>query len=132
MKLIMPAEDGVPNLQIRRVQKEIEAERSAMRGIHSQTSTELAKALDRLRAMADREELRALSVVALTRPSRELPQAEAMDQVLLALAPSCKVLFSCPRTDRPLAVDLVRMTEAFLNQVMATQFPPPPPSDFPA
>jgi hypothetical protein len=125
MSVIMPETNGVPNMEIRRIQKALLKERAQQRGVHQKTADEISKDLDQLRAMADRGELRALVVVALLRPSAELP--EVSGSLTVAVAPMVKTLFACPRTDRPMALDLARMTDAYLQFVMAHEFPPDPP-----
>lgn len=125
--LILPSKDGVPNLEIRRHQRTIEEQRKLERGVNPQTGHEIAKTLDELRKLADQGMIRALVVVALTRPSREMPEAPNRE-VQPVVAPNTKVVFSCPRADREMAVDLARSAQAFLDHVIVNHFPPPAPT----
>ena len=122
-KLILPESNGVLNIEIRRMKKALEAERQQQRGVHPRTADQIATELDKLRAMAQEGQFRAMVVVGLLRPSREQPETPS-DSLTVALAPMVKTLFACPQTDRPMALDLARMTDAFLQHVMTHNFPP--------
>lgn len=121
--LILPQMNGVPNLEIRRVQRELETERAQQRGVHPQTANEISKELDKIRELADQGAIRALAIVALLRPTREMP--ELSEKLHLAVDANAKVLFACPATDRPMAEDLAATTQAFIEHVMRVSFPPP-------
>jgi hypothetical protein len=125
-KLILPMENGVPNFAIRRMQKELDEIKRNQRGAHPQTSEQISKALDKLRAMSDQGQLRSLLVVALLRPSRECLE-QAPKNVAAVVAPTVEVIFACPRGDREMAVDLAQVSTAFIDKVMTDHFPAKPP-----
>lgn len=122
-KLILPETNGVPNLAIKRMEREIAAARAKERGVHPQTADQLARELDKLRELADQGLIRALVVVAMTRPSSEMP--DRPPKIPISLEANVRVLFACPQTDRAMAVDLASTADAFIEQVMRTKFPPP-------
>lgn len=122
-ELILPSSNGVQSFEIRRMLKTLEQERQHQRGVHPQTQEQISIELDKLRALADTGSFRALVAVGLLRSSAELPK-EIPHDMPVALAPMVKTLFSCPHTDRAMALDLARMTDAFLQHVMSHHFPP--------
>lgn len=118
-ELILPDNNGMPNLEIRRMQRELEKERANTRGVHDETAHELSKALDELRVYSDQGKVRALFVVCIM---RDPPKTRVMSE----LGPECRALFACPRSDRELAVNLCHATDAFKDLVMSSQYPGPP------
>lgn len=62
--LILPSRDGVQNLEIRRIQRALEAERQDP-SIHPQTAGEVTRKLEELMVLVDRGKVRALVTTAL-------------------------------------------------------------------
>jgi hypothetical protein len=112
-KIILPEEGGVPNLEIRRLMKEIEEERKD-RTIHPQTVQEMTGALERLLRYANDGNIRGLALVALL--NSEAQQEMGMDSL---------AIFSAPGDAVP---DLYQTVVAFLAGINRFEPPPTPPA----
>lgn len=109
--LILPDENGVPNLEIKRHAKLIEQQRAHDRGVNPQTLQEIAVTLDRFRELAQQGEIRSLVLTAIMRQRPGQPSAQTV--------------FACPREDRALAEETAQVTVHWLNTVLG-DIPPPP------
>lgn len=116
-RLILPEQNGVPNLEIKRVQREIEQER-ATRPLHAETQQEVAAMLDNLRRLTDAGAIQALLAVAMVKPGANLPAKTTVRRELMTV-------LSAPR-DPGLILDLAEVTALFLERVTEECLSPPP------
>lgn len=98
-KIILPEDRGVPNLEIRRMRKELEATRPEQK-IHPQTAAEISKHLDRLQDLTQKGQVRAMTLVAL------LTRDQQPTNVL--------TLFGAPNQDKGLAAELITYSAQWL------------------
>ena len=109
-KIILPVIDGITNLEIRRLRREIDADRSD-RAIHQKTLDEVSIILDDLQRLCAKGHVRGVALCALL--TKEDPR-------------SALGVFCSPEGDSNLAHEIWSSTAQWLDQVHSQLKPLPP------
>lgn len=111
-KLILPvSEEGLPNLEIRRMQKTLEAEREQSK-VHPQTADEISRHLDELQSLTQNGKVRGLLLTAILTKNAEH---------------GARTLFSAPREDVGLCREVLQYSITWIDQIASHLDLPPPP-----
>lgn len=112
-RLILPTQEGVPNLEIRRMQRVLEQQRPEVK-IHPQTAGEVSRNLEMLLRRTEAGEIRALLAVALLTKESEA---------------DCVPIFSSPMSDSgAVAHELLQWSVEWVNHCSKMVGPPPKPA----
>ncbi len=101
-KLILPTTKGVPNLEVRRMMRELEAKKEPLK-IHPQTAKEISLHLDCLQKLTQESKIRGMMLCALL--------VEGTDHGGKALT-----LFGVPNQDKSIAEELLTYTRDWVIQ----------------
>lgn len=113
-RIILPTSpEGIPNLEIRRMQRKIEAE-TPERTIHDQTLEEISKKLDQLQSLTQQSRIRGVFMVAT------LTKEEPHDALTLFGAPK-------PEVEQGPAHELLQYTAEWFHACVHEIGPPDPP-----
>lgn len=112
-KLILPETEGVPNLEIRRMQRELEANREPPK-IHPQTAAAVSTHLDQLQKLTQESKVQGMMLCALLVKGAH-PKGEAL------------TLFGAPNNDQGVSRELLDYSHGWLLAVAEELGPPTPP-----
>jgi hypothetical protein len=108
-KLILPSSQGVPNLEVRRMMRELEATKEPQK-IHPQTAEQISLHLDHLQKMTQESRIQGMLLCALL-VKNSPPSAEAL------------TLFSVPNQSSDIARELLDFSHGWIVQCAAEILP---------
>ena len=101
-KLILPTTEGVPNLEVRRMMRELEAAKQPEK-IHPQTAEQISLHLDQLQRMTQASQVQAMMLCALLVKGAS-PRGEAL------------TLFGVPNQSGKVARELIEFSHGWIVQ----------------
>lgn len=112
-RLILPTTAGVPNLEVRRMMRELESTKQPEQ-IHPQTAQQISLHLDQLQRMTQNSQVAAMMLVALLVKGAH-PRGEAL------------TLFGVPNHSGKVARELIEFSHGWISQCAAEIEPDDPP-----
>lgn len=113
-KLILPETEGIPNLEVRRMMRELEATKEPAK-INPQTAKEISLHLDQLQKLTQNSQVQGMMLCALLVKGAH-PRGEAL------------TLFGVPNHDKALGRELLDYSHGWLLQCAEEIDKPPPES----
>ena len=112
-RLILPETEGVPNLEVRRMMRELEATKEPPK-IHPQTAEQISLHLDQLQKLTQNSQVQAMMLVALLVKGAH-PKGEAL------------TLFGVPNHSGKIARELLDYSHGWIVQCAEEILPDDPP-----
>jgi len=111
-KLILPETEGIPNLEVRRMMRELERTKEPPK-IHPQTARQISLHLDALQKLTQNSQVQGMVICALLLKDAH-PKGEAL------------TLFGVPNHDKSIARELLDYSHGWLLQCAEEIDKPPP------